>query len=272
MYMFMYVINTLIQFDCLFVLSEFKHILVTTGKNIFWLSDSELISLNDSCTISFEDYPKEEGIAMATGLMIQDRVVVCGGATYDNYTNECYNIYNGETVFKNFSSMQAVRAGASSLNIQGKMWITGGYFENNGCTNSTEFIDLNSDNSFPPALNIDLPKPTYNHVILNLNDTTSLLIGGANVSNPAFPLQETHYFNHLKYTWTDGPNLLYGRYMHTAGVIKDMGNHKEHIAVVGGRVAPLLFPTQTVEMLLYGQNTWTLGMFVYYLQFGGKKD
>ena len=128
------------------MLPEFKHILVTTGEDEEHqlLSDTELISLNGSCTISLGDYPKEQGIAAVTGLMINDRVIVCGGYPY---TNECYNLNKGDTDFKIFSSMQVMRAGASSINIQEKMWITGGYYGKDGLARSPD-LELCPKNQF----------------------------------------------------------------------------------------------------------------------------
>ena len=106
----------------------------------------------------------------------------------------------------------------------------------------------------PSKQNIDLPEPMKDHVILNLNETTSILIGG--VTLISLFSANTYYFNHITNTWTDGPNLKIGRSQHKARVIKDKGNNQEHIVVVGGQ---FLLPTNTVEILFQGQKTWTAG-------------
>ena len=136
-------------------------------------------------------------------------------------------------------------------------------------TMSTEFIK--PDKNLPI---IDLPEPVHGHIILNLNETTSILIGGeVRISGKPVISDKTYFFNHLDNTWTNGASLLKGRKEHTAGVIKDLGNDREHIVVVGGLLSKNENEdesTDSVEIMLSGTNVWTEGIniiFSFYLLF-----
>ena len=45
---------------------------------------------------------------------------------------------------------------------------------------------------------------------------------------------KTWFFNHQNERWISGPDLGTGRYMHTAGIVKDRETNEVFVAVVGG--------------------------------------
>ena len=82
-----------------------------------------------------------------------------------------------------------------------------------------------------------------------------MVTGGYTSSD--FYSRKTHYFNHSSQTWKDGPNLMYGRFDHTAGVVIDHVTHTQHIAVVGGYNEGVL---DSVELLFNGETQWKKGI------------
>ena len=218
------------------------------------LNDIELINLNGSCITSFGNYSMPlEG---ATGVFVKDMVLVCGGSNPEDYQDECHTLHKGKTNFEFYKKLQEKRTLASSTVVQENMWITGGFNETNSFLKSTEFIrPQHSYTILNYTQNIDLPVPIRNHVILNLNETTSILLGG--FLSYGFS-DYTYFFNHVSNTWIIGPQMLNRRWDHTAGLIKDKGNGKEHIVVVGGHnhgEKKIL-----VEILYNGENIWREGI------------
>ena len=230
---------------------------MTTGYNGRYVKKTEVISINGNHTPSIGNFPKLLDSAVA--VFINDLILVCGGYPF---TNECYSISKGETTFKYFASMQEKRARARGTVIDGKFWITGGCNEST-VFDSTEFVT--PQNLSKPIEKIILPSSLWSHAIINLNETTSLLIGGkAEAGLDIWKM--TYYYNHIKKIWSVGPRLIYSRRGHTAGTIKDHVTQKEHIAVVSG----IGHASRSVELLFNGKKNWELGMYVatYFLFFG----
>ena len=222
------------------------------------------LNLNGTYSMTLGNYP--EKISYATGGFINDTVLVCGGdGTYYASGDKCYSISKGQRSFEFKANMAEERIKASNAILQEKMWLTGGHSGHaQYITKSTEFIK--PDKNLPK---IDLPEPIYSHTITYLNDTTSILIGGCvSISDTPVISDKTYFFNHLDNTWTNGASLLKGRREHTAGVIKDLGNDREHIVVVGGRVrfnTNVYLSTDSVEIMLSGTNVWTEGTNIPYI-------
>ena len=137
---------------------------------------------------------------------------------------------------------------SSTVTPDGLMWVTGG--GDIDILASTELI--NSSDSSTISNGVDLPEALSSHEIIILNGTTSILIGGVKNYN-GIGSKKTYYFNHMNQTWTPGPDLMYGRYNHKAGVIKDHFTLKEHVVVVGGQT------TTSVEIMFNGENDWSTG-------------
>ena len=80
-----------------------------------------------------------------------------------------------------------------------------------------------------------LPEELGGHTIVSINETYSMLIGGA-ISNSVSKQcsNKTWFFNHQNKKWNLGPVLGRGRCLHTAGIIKDRKTNEEFVAIVGG--------------------------------------
>ena len=172
---------------------------------------------------------------------MEDMVVICGGMIND----KCYKLSKGQTTFKEYATMQEPRGKASSIVIQDEIWITGG--ESNGLERkSSEFIKDNSRKGK------DLPETLFDHVIIKLNEETSMLIGGHGKNEIS---EKTYYYFHANRSWTPGPPLKTGRNRHAAGLIKDKKTLEEHIVVIGGSGAE-----DNVEILFHGEKVWKDGI------------
>ena len=224
--------------------------MVTTGqgRDDNGMNNTEIVDLFKKCSVSFPHYPKK--LYGTTGQFLEDAAIICGGKPA---TNECFALgKNGS--FESIDQMKEARYLAESIVTQGRVWVVGGYDKNGKVLSSTEYIPKIS-NSEPP----NLPEPVQYFSIISINETTSILIGGANQHRSHS--SKTFYFNHQTNIWKDGPRLINGRYDHSAGVITDHVTHKQHIAVVGGETLINPKDTDDVELLFNGETQWKKGIF-----------
>ena len=182
--------------------------------------------------------------------------------------------------------MQECRYWAKSIVMQDHIWVTGGsdrygfiikfqyqicirierndtiFYSSNGRLKSTELISIKNPAETTPSH--DLPEPMFNHALININDTTSFLIGGNTDTDLNSP--KTYFFNHITQTWINGPDLNLGRYAHTAGILIDHDSLVQHITVVGGSRLFRYhnFYTDSVEILFHGKNGWEEGILSHF--------
>ena len=107
--------------------------------------------------------------------------------------------------------------------------------------------------------NIMLPEAAYLHAIISLNKSNSMLIGGNTKS--VISSKKTYYYNHFSKTWVNGPELLTGRYGHTAGLIMDHITQSTNIVVVGGSTNVGML--DSVELLYSGEDEWKQGIYIF---------
>ena len=220
-------------------------IFVTTGYGSSGdLSSSELININGECTASLPDYPVK--LHAATGVFVDGTIIICGG--YPPFSNKCYQLKNGNGNFELVYRMEEYRYYAESVAVQGKMLVLGGYNGKN-TIGTGEYIIPQISNNTAPGPNIQLPEPVYHHAIVNINETTTYLIGGYTTTYS----KKTYFYNHVSKEWASGPELKTGRAYHTAGVIIDHETFAQHIAVVGG------WGLDSVELLFHEDNSWSEG-------------
>ena len=225
--------------------------MVTTGSGRVdnGMNNTEIIDLSKKCSISFPHYPKI--LFGTTGQFLEDAAIICGGKPA---TNECFALGKKGLSFEIIDPMKEARYFAESIVTQGRIWVVGGVDINGIPLSSTEYIPKIS-NSEPP----NLPEPVQFFSIISINETTSMLIGGANQHRSHSA--KTVYFNHQTNLWKDGPRLINGRRYHAAGVVTDHVTHKQHIAVVGGETLNGPKDTDDVELLFNGETQWKKGTF-----------
>ena len=102
----------------------------------------------------------------------------------------------------------------------------------------------------------ELPSPLEAHKIVEVTDDLTLVIGG---SNNGIHKSSTHYYDHDKDKWSDGPILVFKRKDHAVGVITDETTLKKLIAVTGGSQ----FAPKSIEILL--DKKWLKGRIVKYI-------
>ena len=234
---------------------KYTKIIVTTGYSYYReTKNTELIDIDGDCTVSLPDYPRK--IDGATGVYIDGRIVICGGGY--PVTNKCYQLKNGSGAFELAYTMREKRYYARSIVTQGKMFITGGHNGNN-YVGTGEFINNQISKNDETSPIIQLPEAVHFHAVVNIDQSTIFLIGGDAI-NMTYS-KKTHFYNYVTEKWRNGPELITGRFGHTAGVLIDHKTHKQHIAVVGG-FRNGNFDHNSVELLLHGQYLWSQGKFM----------
>jgi hypothetical protein len=226
--------------------------LITTGENHDgYQRDSKMLDLSikggSKCN-DWAELPKD--VLKATGGVIQDVVVICGGGTYGETFDECYSL-NGKAITL-ITYMSVKRKYAASLVIEEtKLWITGGFSSEFERLGSSEYISL--EGSKPGA---DLPKDTDLHALVAIDNTLSLLIGGRTTETT----EKTHYFDHQAHNWIQGPDLMQARMAHAAGVVTDEVTTEKLVIVTGGDHNGIRL--DSTEILI--NNQWNQGKIARY--------
>ena len=231
--------------------SDISKILITLGtSNGQNHPETELIDLNGNCGAALPNYP----IAAhgATGVYLNNTVIICASPPAG-----CYHLQRGSSSFEFLGNMTEKRYLAKSTVVGDKMWITGGQWGDKNKLKSTEYIDSSGITTPGP----DLPEGMYLHAIININITTSILIGGIIGSYDNSDL--TYFYNHDTKEWSTGPNLLSGTSSHATGTVIDHVTHQQHIVVVGGPSG--YGGSDYVQILFHGDNAWTKGIWNTYL-------
>ena len=227
--------------------------MVTTG----WSDDgnqrtSEMIDLaikSDSSCKNWAEFPKD--VDSATGGVIKETVVICGGGIPGESSDECYSL-NGK-VATLITHMSAKRAYAASLVINGaSLWITGGWSSDTGRLASSEYITL--EGSIPGP---DMPIPVDSHALVAINKTCSLLIGGRTTGSVT--INTVYYFEHEGKNWSQGPDLKQARRAHTAALVTDETTYDEFVVVTGGEYNGIRL--DSTEILI--DNQWHLGKIAH---------
>ena len=179
---------------------------------------------------NWPDFPI--GVSGATGGLIGDTVVICGGYDISGYSvDECYSLTAEKATL--VTHMSVVRSRAASIVINDNtLWVTGGDGYGYGeYLASTEYVTLTEAMSAGPYL----PMALYYHAMVAINSTCSMVIGGGGQEggiSHIFPL--TYFYDHNEGEWINGPSLMQARYAHAAGIITDEVTGEHFVAVTGG--------------------------------------
>ena len=186
---------------------------------------------------NWPDYPI--GVYGATGGLIGDTVIICGGLNLDN--EMCYSLTSEEATFVTHMSVRRWFAASIVLN-DNKLWVTGGYGFNWGIS-STEYVTVTGAMPGP-----DLPFNLHHHAMVAINRTCSMIIGGIGGSTAG---SWSFFYDHNEEEWIPGPSLMQGRASPAAGIVTDEVTYEDFVAVTGG------WDLYSTEILQDG--TWVQG-------------
>ena len=164
----------------------------------------------------------------ATGGLVGNTPLICGGRIGSNYQNSCYSLKEDGAWKLEASSLITARLGAAtgSVIINNKLVLAGGY---NG--NYLATIEVVAPNEESETLPISLPVGMYGSCIVPWDTNTFMIIGGWVGRNR----RETYFFNMANNERTDGPSLLTAR--RTFGCNTMNVNGEDYIIVAGGNGA-----------------------------------
>ena len=137
------------------------------------------------------------------------------------------------------------------------IWILGGY---NGVTsnyknlNSTEFISTKDGAINGPTL----PEAVMDHCSVMLNGIIYLIGGVLTDSNgESFGTKNVWEANPMSgFTFTEGPSLINGRYLHGCAT---MSNADKNIIVIAGGISTYDGLLKSIEILDPSSNQWVTG-------------
>ena len=108
----------------------------------------------------------------------------------------------------------------------------------------TEYISAEETSIGPELTNsliltdtfdLSMEEPVRRHSVTNINETTSILIGGySDLGYQETYSSETYFFSHSTQKWTKGPNLNVGRSDHVSGMVTDTVTNEKYLIVIGG--------------------------------------
>ena len=169
----------------------------------------------------------------------------------------------GTTIIPFQSHLSKKRFLAATTPKNQSLWVTGGKDASfkDSKLKSTDIIQRDGTIVVGP----ELPLALSQHAIVEIQpDETYMLIGGN--TDDAFASKVTFVYHARIGKWTKGPDLLQGRYAHSAGILHDIATHHPYTVVVGGlqNDGSELLP---VEFLRSGSLRWTQCKHIHVLHF-----
>ena len=179
---------------------------------------------------NWPDYPI--GVFGATGGLVGNTVIICGGRDTNYVSDECYSLTSDKATL--ITHMSVRRAYAASIVLNDKtLWVTGGGNDdvNPVRLESTEYVE-ETGTMFGP----DLPMILIHHAMVAINSTFSMVIGGYsnNHSFGSTVIASTFFFDHNEDEWINGPSLIQARLSHAAGIVRDEVTEEPFVVVTGG--------------------------------------
>ncbi len=229
--------------------------LVGVGQTKIGTTNSiEIIDLenpNNTCS-SLQDFPSEV-YAPIGGLGSNGVPMICGGETNAKFESACFKFSNNGwkespdmVEFVAYSSAVPSPFGDSS-----GIFVAGGHAV--GDSDVFNYVQHFFGNRWTLA-SPSLPVSTWLHCMAKINSTTVISTGGA--ADP----RQTFIFNTAseEFGWTNGPNMRFGRQMHSCGRIRRNSKSCDYdVIVVGGNNQT--HPIASVEILDSQTGDWRAG-------------
>ena len=229
--------------------------LITTGLNKDgYLTTSEIVDLtikggnqcNNWPDIPWTSYTSTTLFNTSTAGLIGNTPMICG--LYGCYSLDKYKQPLLVHLPPNRNSAAGIVLNSTTL------WITGGYIQILNKLASTEFVTTTGTLEGP-----DMPIDLMEHVIVAINSTCSMVIGGWSDEyrqhyTDAGYTALTFYYDHAKDIWINGPGLIKERDRHAAGFVIDGYTNDKYLIVTGGNQDGFLDSTEMLQ-----ENVWTQG-------------
>jgi hypothetical protein len=177
----------------------------------------------------------------ATGGLIGNTVMVCGGYDKISYVDKCYSLTSQGKTLVTHMSLGKMDAASIVLN-DNILWVTGGY--NYFYQIPTEYVTMTGTMPGP-----DLPKGLSDHAMVAINSTCTMVAGGFDSGGYS---ATTYFYDHSEGEWITGPSLIQARYDHAAGIVIDEVTDEQFVIVTGG-----YFQLDSTEILQDGN--WIQG-------------
>jgi len=192
------------------------------------------------------------GVNAATGGLIENTVMICGGRVLGSISDKCYSLTSQKATLVTHMSVARSHIASIVLN-DNTLWVTGGSTDElyySAALSSTEKVTLNGIMPGP-----DLPMALRSHAMVAINTTASIVIGGLDGSYTASA--STFYYDHIGGEWINGPSLIHARSYHAAGIVTDEVTDENYLSVTGGSNINSNGAKDSTEILLDGK--WVPG-------------
>ena len=219
-----------------------NRILVLTGSPDVDSRQTEIVRTGrngPSCGVP--KYPTK--IMAAVGTMVDGSPMVCGGRTYDiaKASNQCHYLENGQFQITR-ESLPEKRFNAAAIELDGKMWLTGGRTDANEYLYTTLLVSKDEVEYF-----IELPNKRGGHCMIKINETSALLAGGWNT--------DTHFIDLQTLEWSPGPDLPTVRF--EAGCSSFKHGDTTVVVIAGGNIGDGI--DNSVMFMDVKKNQWENG-------------
>ena len=197
-----------------------------------WNENSEQAEVLDffanESTVLPSTYSFPENISHATGGVINGIPFIIGGYySRDSKTssNECRKLTSeGWQIFAQLKT--ARRLHASVVLQDNQIWVTGGSNGTSGRMNSTEIIDMKTNES---KVGPDLPTRLSGHAMVKLNENKTLIIGGSGYDG------KCSIYDQSSLQFTPGPEMNVARETFGWGIFSSsLHNGRNCLLVAGG--------------------------------------
>jgi len=192
--------------------------------------DTQIMDLSKQKTCKWNDFPTlHDG---ATGaIMPNNEILICGGISKSSsgytYHDECYKLSIESKSWSYVATMSSKRKLAASAEIDGKLFITGGY-DGNDRLSTTEFITVEGEVSAGP--NLPSP-PRSSHCMMKLPSGKIIITGGYPGSSVGKKVLE---FDPATNSYVDMPPLTTIRYKHACAVFQSPQHEDRYVALAAG--------------------------------------
>jgi len=221
----------------------------------FGASDSvQVVTDNDVCLggNAVPMIPKApDGRVGWTAQYVDGKVVVCGGAKVDFYS-DCYSLQIGSASWQPDGNMNFKKRYAESLVFNGEMLVMGGYNQNQGWLDFVE--KRNADGSFTNMPEWKLPRQIYDFCAVDMGNGKIMVLGG-NILNGIFDSADMDILDTATNTWSSGPPMAKNRATHDCVVTEYAG--EQGVMVTGGCSNNCAYHLKDTSFFSFVTETWT---------------